>query len=62
MGMIYWCFLIREDFELVGKVLMEYGSGICPLQASPVLSSKQTVWPSPKRLRKDVLAKDESES
>ncbi|KAF3967157.1 hypothetical protein CMV_008825 [Castanea mollissima] len=25
-----------------GKVLMEYGSGICPLQASPVLSSKQT--------------------
>ncbi|KAF3960861.1 hypothetical protein CMV_014460 [Castanea mollissima] len=26
-----------------GKVLMEYGSEICPLQASPVLSSKQTV-------------------
>ena len=46
----------------VGKVLMEYGSGICPLQACPVLSSKQTVWTSLKRLRKDVLAKDEAES
>ena len=36
-------FLTREDFELVGKLLMEYGSGTFPLQASHVLSSKQTV-------------------
>ncbi|KAK7815926.1 putative disease resistance protein [Quercus suber] len=34
---------LKEKTHLRGKVLMEYGSGICPFQASPVLSSKQTI-------------------
>ena len=55
-------FLTREEFDLLGKSLMVYGSGIvwlliCPLQASLLLSSKK-IEPSPEGLRKDVLAKD----
>lgn len=59
-------FLTSEEFDLVGKFLMGYRSGIvwlliCPLQASVLLSSKKTE-PSPKGLRKDVLAKDAGDS
>ena len=59
-------FLTREEFDLVGKFLMEYGSGIvwlliCPLQASLLLSSKK-IEPSPEGLRRDVLAEDAGDS
>ena len=59
-------FFSREEFDLVGEFLMEYGSGIvrlliCPLQASLLLSSKK-IEPSPEGLRKGVLAKDAGDS
>ena len=59
-------FFTREEFDLVGKILMEYGSGIvwmliCPLQASLLLSSKK-IETSPEGLRTDVLAKDAGDS
>ena len=59
-------FLTREELDLVGKFLMEYGSGIvwlliCPLQASLLLSSKK-IEPSPEGLRRDVLAEDAGDS
>ena len=68
MGMICWVFLTREDVELVGKVLRKYGSGICLgkwfAHYKPALYwvASRLFEPSPKRLRNNVLAKDEVES
>ena len=60
-------FFTREDIELVEKVL-EYGSGIgldwwfALYKSAYYWAASRLFEPSPKRLRKDVLAKDEAEN
>ena len=62
MGMIYWCFLLEKILNLKGRFWWSMGVGFAHYKLALYWAARKLFEPSPNRLRKDVLAEDESES